>query len=273
MPRKAWTDEERKAFGEKMRQLKSKKEMPEAAPQTNTMDDSPKPENTQTQNTISLSQEQFDQLLNRIAVAEAAIANKGITADQAINAKAEMQGVSMGRNGLQGVIYKWPIEQDYYPDPSERILNMPELARYAPHMNYEIKWEVSGVEYEKANINYAEPRFKVQILRVMFDDYGQPTNKRAIVGTHYQHEDENVVRMIARDMGLDTTDERALMDEVRFQRIRRWVLDLLTPFRQADKVESISEMVIDGKVIPVIDVSTNADKQVAVNIDATRLQA
>lgn len=272
MARKPMSEEEKQALRERLAKARAAKAEKQAQPQTNNQSDSPKQENAQTQNTINLTQEQFDQLLNRIAVAEAAIANKSIAPEQAIQAKAEMQGVSMGRNGLQGIIYKWPIEQDYYPNPAERILNMPELSRFAPHQNYEVKWEVSGVEYEKANINYAEPRFKVQILRVMFDDMGQPTNQRAIVGTHYQHEDENVVRMIARDMGLDTSDERALMDEVRFQRIRRWVLDLLTPYRQADKVESITEMVIDGKVIPVIDVSTNADKQVAVNLDANRLQ-
>jgi hypothetical protein len=78
--------------------------------------------------------------------------------------------------------------------------------------------------------------------------------------------------MIARDMGLTDMDERELMDEVRFQRIRRWVLDLLTPFRQVDKVEQVTEMNIDGKIIPVIDISTNADKQVPVSIDSNKLQ-
>lgn len=220
---------------------------------------------------VTLSNEQFQELMNRITQAEAAAFRSGATPDQKLEAKAELTGARLGVNGVQGVVQKYNVEASWYPDPSERILNMPELARFAPHQNYEVKWVVDGVEYEKANITYTEPVFKVSILRVMFDDNGMPTNQRAIVGRHIQLEDENVARWVGKEMGLNIEDERAFMDEIRFQRIRRWVLDLLTPQRQQDRVESISEMVIDGRVVPVMEVETNADKAINPNLDMQKL--
>jgi hypothetical protein len=257
MARKPMSEEQKQAASERMKAMHAAKK----ASKTNSTP-------SETNSGINLTQEQFDQLINRLTVAEAAIAYRGVTPDQALDAKAEMTGAFIGPNGIQGQIVKYNIEPDWYPDPSERILDMPELSRFAPRQNYEIKWTVTGVEYEKNNISYAEPRFTVEIRRIMFNEYGEPTTQRAIVGRHIQHEDENVTRMVARDMGFQDLDERKLRDEVRFQRIRRWVLDMLTPMRQPDRVDNVIEMAIDGKVIPVIDISTNADKAVMVNTDS-----
>lgn len=218
--------------------------------------------------TVTITQAQLDKF---ISLLENTQVNQDATPNQKLAAKAELEGVTVGANGMQGTLYKYPVEADYYPDPTDRIFNMPELSRFAPRENYEIKWTVEGnfYENERTHVYYAEPTFKITILRVMFDEMNQPSNMRAIVGTHIQHEDEIVARMVARDMNLDTTDLRALMDEVRFQRIRRWILDLLVPaYRQQDRVEQVSEMAIDGKVVQMVDISTNADKNVGVDTTA-----
>jgi hypothetical protein len=266
MARTPLTEEEKQALRERLAKARDAKKQKQAS-----KEEEPQKQTQSSEPTVSISQEQLDALLTKVSLLEKAVAHQ-VTPTQAIDAKAEMQGISFGKNGIQGVVYKYPIEQDYYPDPSNRILNMPELARYAPHENYELKWEVSGVEYEKANITYSEPRFTVTFLRKMYDDYGNITSQRAILGRHIQHEDENVVRMVARDMGLDTSDERTLLDEVRFQRIRRWVLDLFTPYRQEDRTDAMTEMVIDGKIVPVMEITTNADKSIPVSISPDTLK-
>ena len=162
MARKPMSEEAKQAARERLAAARAKKQAKTNTPVTETKEETPQPIQA---GGVTLSQEQFDELMNRITNAEAAAFRSGASPEQKLEAKAELQGAQLGANGVQGVVQKYNVEASWYPDPSERILNMPELQRFAPHQNFEVKWVVDGVEYEKANITYTEPVFKISILR------------------------------------------------------------------------------------------------------------
>lgn len=183
----------------------------------------------------------------------------GYNPQAALETKGQMLngGVTLGKNGLQGVVMRYEIEPSYYPNPVERLYDVPELRRFNLRDNYFMDWKVEGVEWEKANITYAEPRFTCRIFRKMFDEDGvTPNGQFALINRMILHEDEVVTRIAADKLGLREIvgdDFTLLMDEARFYRIKQWLLDLF----KVPKVETHSkqprQMVVDGKVVEMFD--------------------
>jgi hypothetical protein len=183
----------------------------------------------------------------------------GYNPQAALEAKGQMMngGVALGKNGLQGVVMRYPIEPSYYPNPIERLYDEPTLKRFNLRENYFFDWKVEGVEWEKANITYAEPRFTCRIFRRMFQEDGvTPSGQYALINRMILHEDEVVTRIAAEKLNLKESigeDFDALMSEVRFFRIRQWLVDLFS----VPKVESHNreprQMVVDGKVVEMFD--------------------
>lgn len=177
----------------------------------------------------------------------------------ALETKAQMLngGVALGKNGLQGVVMRYEIEPSYYPNPIERLYDVPELRRFNLRDNYFFDWKVEGVEWEKANITYAEPRFTCRIFRKMFEEDGvTESGQYALVNRMVLHEDEVVTRIAADKLSLREQvgeDFDTLMNEVRFYRIKQWLLDLFS----VPKVETHSrqprQMVVDGKLVEMFD--------------------
>jgi len=185
--------------------------------------------------------------------------NPEFTAEQALNQTAKMQGVNFGPNGVQGIQYKYPVEKSYYPDPTEQLYDEPRLSRYNLRENYFFNWDVEGVNYEKHNINYAEPRFTVMLFRKLYNDDNTFSNKAVLVSRHIQHEDELVSRMAADKLGLeigpgkDFETFEDMMHASRVVRIREWLLDLFIPAKINSFKRKKVDMVIDGKVVEVHD--------------------
>lgn len=270
MARKPMSEEAKQAARERLAAARAKKQAKQTTPETKT---TAEPTVAPTEPMVQISQSQLDKFISLLESAQTA--NVNVTPQQKLEAQAEMEGVTVTADGMKGTLYKYPIEADYYNSPTERIFNMPELSRFAPRENYEIQWEVKGTFYEneRTHVYYAEPTFTITILRVMYGDDGLPTTRRAIVGKNILHEDEVVANAVARELGLSNMDKRQLLEEVRFQRIRRWILDLLIPAnRQKDRVENIGEMVVDGKVVPFIEVETNADKAINPSLNMDKLR-
>lgn len=185
--------------------------------------------------------------------------------EAALETIGQMQQPTVGKNGLQGQIFKWSVDASYYPSPIERLYDEPTLRRFNLRDNYFFDWEVSGVEYEKHNISYAEPRFTIRIFRRIFDDDGvTPNGQMALINKHIQHEDELVARIAADKLGLreQFPDFRELMDEVRFLRIRQWLLYLFAPPSVNQYQRRARQMVIDGKVVEMFDTETLIDGEV-----------
>ena len=151
--------------------------------------------------------------------------NPDMTPEAALQYTAQMQGQpTVGRNGIQGKLIRYPIETSYYPNPVARLYAEPTLKRFNLEENYFFDWTVEGVEYEKYGVTYAEPKFTVRLFRRLFDDDGiTPNGQFALINRQIMHEDEVVARAAADKLGLTDSFEsfEDMMNEVRFLRIRQ----------------------------------------------------
>lgn len=178
----------------------------------------------------------------------------------------------LGKGGeVQGVVYRYEIDKGYYPDPTERLLSEPKLARFALRENFIFKWDVDGVEYEKNKIAYAEPRFTMELYRKLYNDDGEPTGQAALIARQMAHEDEFTTRIMAMKMGIldqfEDSEEgfRALMSEIRYQRFRTWLLGIFTPARIETHRKQPLEQNIGGKIVMVYDTETLTDGEAGID--------
>lgn len=182
----------------------------------------------------------------------------------------------LGAGGeVQGIVYRYEVDKNYYPDPTKRLLDEPKLIRFAPHQNFIFRWAVDGVEYKKNNITYAEPRFTVELFRRLYNEDGEPTGSAALVARNILHEDDFTTRIMAGRLGIldqfDDTDEgfRALMSEIRYQRMREWLLSIFTPAKIQTHRKRPTQQVIDGKVVEVFDTEDLVDHDTGVSASAS----
>lgn len=212
------------------------------------------PENENLLDMITSMQRQIDELTK---------ANAGMSRDgnQAVQMVAEMTGANIGQQGVQGRVFRYPVETSYYPSPVDRLYDDPALRRFALRENFYIKWEVTGETYEKYGVTYTEPRFTVEIWRYLFDDEtGEPTGEMFLVNRQIQHEDELIARLSADKLGISFGEGQKLetfedlMHEMRYWRIRQWLLSVFKPFRASQiKNKKIQQRVIGGRVVEVTD--------------------
>lgn len=217
--------------------------------------------------TLGLTAEQKDalllQLMQKVNDMESRTAIP-MSVDEALDQTAKMQGhdINLGKNGVQGRVFKYPIEKSFYPDPTERLYDEPLLKRFNLRENFHFDWDVEGVEYEKYGITYAEPRFTVRLFRRLFGEDGlTPTGQLALVNRAIQHEDEIAARTAADKLGMSDNFEsfQEMMDEMRYYRLRKWLLDLFSPVQVNHHAKQATQMVIDGKVVEVFDTEAIID--------------
>lgn len=188
----------------------------------------------------------------------------GVSKEQILDEKAGMQqppvfngnGVHVSaQGGIQGRIVKYSLSKEDYPDPTSRLYDDERLKRHNLRENYIITWEVTGEQYEKNNVTYAEPRFIVCLYRRLFDDMDMPTGKAALISRTMLHEDEFVAQVIADKLGLlqNFANTKEMMDEIRYRRIRDWLLPIFIPQKPEQHSNRRVEMVINGKAVEVFD--------------------
>lgn len=197
------------------------------------------------------------------------------TPEQKLKEIESMSTARVSDRGVQGVVSKYSVEKDYYPDPTERLLNEPSLARYAMKENYIFRWNVDGVEYERNGVAYSEPRFTIELFRRLYDDDGNPTGTAALVARNMLHEDQMTTRMAAHRLGLTEKYEageqemRELMDEVRYWRMQQWLFGIFRPPQVETHRKRPTTQVIDGKVVEVFDTESLIDRSKAQTQAAT----
>lgn len=258
--------EKQLANDQRLRDRKANKEQEQLNAQVEKENEAstPTPEPTPS---MGLTPEQKDQLLLQLMQKVTAMENAQTTpmsVDQALDKTAQMQGydINVGKNGVQGRVFKYPIEKSFYPDPTERLYDEPLLKRFNLRENFYFDWEVEGVEYEKYGVTYAEPRFIVRLFRRLFEDDGlTPNGQLALVNRQIQHEDEIAARTAASKLGMQDKfeDFQEMMNEMRYYRIRQWLLDLFSPVQVHSHNKQSTTMVIDGKVVEVFDTEAIID--------------
>lgn len=153
---------------------------------------------------------------------------------------------------LTGTFVKYVLSADKYPSPVARLMLEAKLARFAFDINYELDYEVGISEYETIDhVRTREPKFALTLIRVLMDEEtGEPTNGRYEVCRLVMHEDPEAAMVIARDNGLevDQEDEELFLNEMRFIRMRDWLLECFYP-APIKKESTRREVVIGGKLV------------------------
>lgn len=251
MAKKQWTDEERKAFADKMRNARRAKNVTvggpvEAPPATDTPKVPEEDEVTQVQDEQGLDElkKQMQEVMETNALLKAAL----------LGNQKQSQGISVGKdNKLLGEVEKYLLDPINYPDPTPRLRKEARLQPLAFDYNYELDYSVSTSSYEtKTGVNMREPKFHVTLSRIVLDDQGEQTPKRYIARKLIFHEDPQAALVIARDNGLDVdkSDEQAFLNEMRYLRVRDWLFDIFWP-KPAQEQARIKEEVIGGTLVQV----------------------
>lgn len=231
------------------------------APQTNTSNES---------TGVNLSQEQFDALMNRlnalenqangstqpdVQVTTQTSTRAPLDADRRMPATTAPQMTTSGQ--AVGILYQYPIEAAYYPDPREDLMDLPELTRFAMRHNYLLDWDVAGKTIEtKWGSVIGFPIFTLTLWRQQFDQDGNPTSAKIRANRGVFSEDEIATKKQAEKLGLDmeNMDMRQLMDRVRFERMKKWLIDFfIHPDPRISRGKTTFETVIDGKVVTIED--------------------
>lgn len=243
MPKKNMTPEEKKAWGEKMKALREQKKLDEQIQSV------PNPEANLDLGDIL---KQIEELKQTNALLQAAVLNK------------QPQGVQVG-NKVSGVFEKYITDPAHYPDPRERLFDFfetePKYRRLGFKDNYELRWEIASMTpYErKDGIQETQPRFVVGLDRIIYDeDTYEPTNGRYVVKEFMFFEDPQTATIIARQNGIDVDEEnqKAFLDEIRYIRVRDWLIECFYPALPTKTVKNKKDMVINGKQVQYFEISS-----------------
>ena len=200
---------------------------------------------------------------------------------QALFNKGQVQNndVQVGERKT-GVFTKYITDPAQYPDPRERLFeffnSQPKYRRFGLQDRYELRWEVgSMVPYErKDGILETQPRFVVGIDAIIFDEETyEPTNGRYVVKEFMFFEDPQTNVIVARENGIpvDESNEKAFMDEMRFIRVRDWLIDLFLPGKVEKTHRDRKDMVINGKQVQYYEVSSTESDSIPFDKLNTRI--
>lgn len=248
MPRRKMTDEEKKAFGEKMKKAREAKANAEGPKEeAATVPEEP---------TTSNNDQTIDEL--RRMVLELKAQNDAFLAGAA-SVTGGSTGAQVSNGKVIGTTEKYPILKNLYEDPRPRLFEEPRLKRIAFESNYELNFEVSTASYPtKDGINMIEPKFKLQLVQVVLDDNGEPTNKRVGKAQIIFFEDPETALKVAEQYGLevDTENEQKFLNDMRYIRVRDWLFDCFWPKGINAEQKNKRPVVIGGQVVDTWEVST-----------------
>lgn len=234
MPKKEWTDEERKSFGAKMKAAREAKKLDEQE-----IEEAKQPVDKDAL-IIQLLEQQNKILAGRGDKSDAKITNAGI----------------------QGTVTKYPLDPKGYEDPTQRLYDLPELARFAMRQNYVLTWAVEMVEYDSHNIHYREPVFKVTLERyptpaerAEAEENNRPLAENTLihVQTNVMHEDETAAHQAATKLGVDYERDfgsvEEMLEAMRFERFKQWLVHLF--IKPVVPPKKTTEFAIGGRAVKV----------------------
>lgn len=226
-----WTEEEKKAFGEKMKALREKKA--QQAPE----------QPTEQNPTVEIPADKLDELMKRLERLEAE------------KQQSAVQSPTISKSGhIVGIQEKFPTNKAMYLhlDPRERLFNEPEFQRFAPRDNFSLYWDIKTTTYEnKQGIHYSEPRFELEIRRKQLNDDGSVAGEY-VLGKHISHEDPDAAIELAQALNIDVDPQLGtdFLDEMRYQVWKMFVKELFYPPKQIQQVNGgKKEMVVGGRVV------------------------
>ena len=161
--------------------------------------------------------------------------------------------------GIIGTFNKYNTDPNYYPDYSERLAAEPRLARFAFGENWELEQSVSLSSYTTIdNRRISEPKFTIQLIGKVFDENGEDTGQRYVRKQMIWHEDPDSALAVAKENGLKVEDyqEKEFLDEMRYIRVRDWLLENWYPPTNTNKKSQTRQQVIGNQVVDVYEASS-----------------
>lgn len=233
------TEEQKKAWGAKMKALKEAKKAAEAG----VVDHKEEVETT-------IQNDDYNSLKRQVEELKEALG--GLT-------KLNQVGAQVTSNGLIGTLHKFNTDPGYYPDFTARLAKEPKLARFAFSENWELEFSVKTSAYTTLdNRRVDEPQFTVQLIGVVFDDDGEKSDGRYVRKQMIFFEDPDAALAVARQNGLDVAafEEKDFLDEMRYIRVRDWLLENFYPPVNTNKKQNKKQMVIGNQVVEYYEVSS-----------------
>lgn len=133
------------------------------------------------------------------------------------------------------------------------------MQKFAFPINYELDWDVSTVSYESIDgVRTSEPRFQLNLSRIIFDDEGNQTTGRYLIKRLTLHEDPDAALAVAREKGIDVDliNQKAFLDDMRVLRMKDWLIDKFYPSRN-NTAKQTRQMVVDNQVVEFYEVSSD----------------
>lgn len=200
---------------------------------------------------VQLTQEQFDQIMQRLEKAEE-------QKTQTVTTVAPQSGFDQfGKPS--GVIQKYSVDPAHYNDPRTKLAALKELERVAFSHNYMLDWEVEQLIYDtKYGSSFSEPKFTLVLWRKMFDEEGNPNGKRILIQNGIFFEDPVAAVKEAGNLGipLDNSSSSEFLEQMRFLRYKQWLMDIFNPKRPESTKPKRTPQVIGGVVVEVEEYST-----------------
>ena len=183
---------------------------------------------------------------------------------QAAGVNTAQAGPTMNNGRITGTVTKYSIDPKDYPSPVERLKAEARLAPFAFPLNYDLAYEVGTTSYQsKDGINFIEPKFKLELQRIIRDDLtGEPTGRRLVLCRLAMHEDPQSALVVARENGvnIEEMDELALLNEMRYIQMRDWLFESFFAPISTNR-SSQNEMVVDGKIVEFFEVNDQQAKK------------
>ena len=250
---------QRKKFGEAARKRAEER-------RAKLLEDMEVPTKPEPQEQATISQQDYIDLLKQIQELK----------ENQWKSQIEDSRVQLRGGKLIGTVEKYDLSPALYPDPTKRLAQEPRLARFAFDENYILQFDVGITEYTTIdNVRTKEPKFTLVLAAYMYDDEtgeqqhesdGSPS--AYVVRRLIMHEDPEAALVIARDNGLevDEEDEVAFLNEMRYIRMRDFLLECYYPTKPRD-INRKKEIVVGGKIVETFQVTTEGEESVKIDFD------
>jgi hypothetical protein len=273
MPRKKLTPEQKKAWGEKMKAAKEKKAMeraqPQVTPQVGTPTSTPAAEPMSQNTELEVSppdssaeenvrSDDVQTLLRRIEELER---QRFFPAQPTPQLSQQPQ---VTHRGITGTLTKYSVNPKDYPSQEDiltRLLDERRLQLQNFNRNWwDIEFQVSTVNYDtKDGIHVREPKFQVRLIRIIEDpETGEPSNRRYTLHKVTLFEDPDAAIQVANQHGIEIPEEleQDFLNEMRYLRIRDWVLESFYPPKPTQAKANKTETVIGNRLVEVYEINS-----------------
>lgn len=174
------------------------------------------------------------------------------------------QAPSVTERGFQGVIQKASLDPKNYPNPIDRLFEEQRLILKGFTRDwFDLSWSVGKVNSETyEGFKMVQPKFVLELIKILEDDAGEPSNKRFVVCSGTFFEDADAFVAIANQYGLDVPEtlKRDFMDEMRYLEIRDWLLEAFYPPRPSQPKSNKKEMVIGNRLVEVFEINSETSE-------------